>query len=115
MNPSLLIPTLCSVLLLTAFAFVFASQMAPLFLLVTSTVLLILSYMMHRSQFQSDYRNSTWQEGLRPLAPYVLVGFVILLGAGYFFIMTPDGAAPAAGAPAAAPAKATGGKRFSRR
>jgi hypothetical protein len=112
MNPSLLIPTLCSVLLLTAFAFIFASQMAPLFLLVTSTILLILSYSMHRSQFQSDYRNSTWQEGLRPLAPYVLVAFVILLGAGYFFLVTPDGDAPA---PAAAPAKATGGKRFSRR
>lgn len=69
--------------------------------------------MMHRSQFQSDYRNSTWQEGLRPLAPYVLVGFVILLGAGYFFLATPDGAAPAP-APAA-PAKATGGKRMFRR
>lgn len=69
---------------------------------------------MHRSQFQSDYRNSTWQEGLRPLAPYVLVGFVILLGAGYFFLVTPDDAAPAS-APAGAPAKATGGKRMFRR
>jgi hypothetical protein len=79
---------------------------------------------MHRSQFQSDYRNSTWQEGLRPFAPYMLVAIVIMLGAGYFFLVTPDEAAPAAGnakanaAPAkanAAPAKASGGKRFSRR
>ena len=92
--------------------------MAPVFLLVTSTILLILSYSMHRSQFQSDYRNSTWQEGLRTLAPYVLVGSVILLGAGYLFIMSPDaaGGAPAANAKApnvkAPNAKATGGKRF---
>lgn len=80
---------------------------------------------MHRSQFQSDYRNSTWQEGLRPFAPYMLVAVVIMLGAGYFFLVSPDGgAAPAASnakanappakAPAA-PAKATGGKRFGRR
>jgi hypothetical protein len=72
---------------------------------------------MHRSQFQSDYRNSTWQEGLRPFAPYMLVAVVIMLGAGYFFLVTPDDAAPAAGnvKANAAPAKATGGKRFSRR
>ena len=75
---------------------------------------------MHRSQFQSDYRNSTWQEGLRPFAPYMLVAIVIMLGAGYFFLVTPDaGSAPAASntkaAPAPAPAKATGGKRFGRR
>lgn len=76
---------------------------------------------MHRSQFQSDYRNSTWQEGLRPFAPYMLVAIVIMLGAGYFFLVSPDGAAPAAAANTkanaapAAPAKATGGKRFSRR
>lgn len=48
---------------------------------------------MHRSQFQSDYRNSTWQEGLRPLAPYVLVAVVILLGVGYYFMVSPEGAA----------------------
>jgi hypothetical protein len=96
MNPSLLIPTLCSVLLLTALAFLFASKMAPVILLITSTVLLILSYSMHRSQFQSDYRNSTWQEGLRPFAPYVLVGIVIMLGAGYYTMVTPDsGSSPA--------------------
>lgn len=76
---------------------------------------------MHRSQFQSDYRNSTWQEGLRPFAPYMLVAVVIMLGAGYFFLVTPDGgAAPASSnakpnAAPAPPAKATGGKRFSRR
>lgn len=90
MNPSLLIPTLCSVLLLTALAFFFASKMAPMFLVITSTILLILSYSMHRSQFQSDYRNSTWQEGLRPLAPYVLAAVVILLGVGYYFMASSD-------------------------
>jgi hypothetical protein len=111
MNPSLLVPTLCSVLLLTAFAFFFASKMAPMFLVITSTILLILSYSMHRSQFQSDYRNSTWQEGLRPVAPYVLVAVVIMLGVGFFFIMSPDAAGAA---PAATPAS-TGGRRYGRK
>lgn len=96
MNPSLLIPTLCSVLLMTALAFLFASKMAPMFLLVTSTILLVLSYYTHASQFQSDYRNSTWQEGLRAFAPYVLILIVIGLASGYMFFKTPDNA-PALG------------------
>jgi len=79
MNLSLLIPGLCSVLLLTAFAYMYASSLAPIILLITSSFLLILSYSIHRSQFQSDYRNSTWQEGLRPVAPFILVGVVILI------------------------------------
>jgi hypothetical protein len=90
MNPSLLIPTLCSVILLTALAFLFASKMAPVVLLITSTVLLILSYSVHTSQFQSDYRNSTWQEGLRSFAPYVLILIVIGLATGYMYMNTPD-------------------------
>jgi hypothetical protein len=104
MNPSLLVPTLCSVLLLTAFAFFFASNMAPIFLLITSTILLILSYSMHRSQFQSDYRNSTWQEGLRPVAPFVLVGVVIMLGVGFLYISNPETTVP--------PPVLSGGRRF---
>jgi len=76
---------------------------------------------MHRSQFQSDYRNSTWQEGLRPLAPYVLAAVVILLGVGYYFMVTPDVAAAAEPAipvsnvkPNANVARppATGGRRY---
>jgi len=76
---------------------------------------------MHRNQFQSDYRNSTWQEGLRPLAPYVLVALVLILGVGYYTMMSPDKEAPlanpnAAAIPkvAAAP-KVVGGKRLYRR
>ena len=90
MNLSLLIPGLCSVLLLTAFAFMFASSLAPVILLVTSTILLILSYMVHRNQFQSDYRNSTWQESLRPLAPFVLVGTVLFIGFTYMTMTNVD-------------------------
>jgi hypothetical protein len=120
MNPSLLIPTLCSVLLLTALAFFFASKMAPMFLVITSTILLILSYSMHRSQFQSDYRNSTWQEGLRPLAPFVLASVVILLGVGYYFMASADTvtAVPVSNVkPVSVPAAnvkppATGGRRY---
>ena len=107
MNPSLLIPTLCSVLLMTALAFIFASKVAPVILLISSTILLILSYSVHASQFQSDYRNSTWQEGLRSFAPYVLVLIVIMLAAGYVFMNTPDKAPDSVN-------KALGGRRLKR-
>lgn len=88
MNLSLLIPGLCSVLLLTAFAYMFASSLAPIILLITSSILLVMSYSIHRSQFQSDYRNSTWQEGLRPIAPFVLIGVVILIAVVYGSMFT---------------------------
>ena len=112
MNPSLLIPTLCSVLILTALAFFFASKLAPMFLVITSTILLILSYWMHRSQFQSDFRSSTWQEGLRPFAPFVLAGVVILLGVGYYFMISPD-SAPTSVTESVVPA--SGGRRYGRK
>lgn len=84
MNLSLLIPGLCSVLLLTAFSFMFAAQLAPTILLVTSTILLLITYTVHRNQFQSDYRNSTWQEMLQPSAPFILIAVLILLISGYY-------------------------------
>ena len=105
----------------------FASSMAPVLLLLTSATLLVLSYAVHRSQFQSDYKESTWQDGLRPLAPFFLVGLVLTFAFGAWFIMDKPSspasasAAPAASAsaPAAAPAaaanKATGGRRYGRR
>jgi heme/copper-type cytochrome/quinol oxidase subunit 4 len=98
MNLSLLIPGLCSVLLFTAFAYLFASSLAPIILLATSTILLILSYTIHRNQYQSDYRNSTWQEGLRPIAPFVLVGTVLVVAFSYLAMTGTDiGMSPARG------------------
>jgi hypothetical protein len=86
MNLSLLIPGLCSVLLLTAFSFMFAAQLAPIVLLVASTILLIITYSVHRNQFQSDYRNSTWQQNFQPIAPFVLIAVVLFLAFGYYTI-----------------------------
>jgi len=86
MNLSLLIPGLCSVLLLTAFSFMFAASLAPIILLVTSKILLLITYSDHRNQFQSDYRNSTWQQILQPSAPFVLIGVVIILAAGFYIM-----------------------------
>jgi NADH:ubiquinone oxidoreductase subunit H len=81
---NLLIPILCGVLFLTGAAFAVGSTTAPLILLVTSTILLIYAYVLHRSQFENDYKNSTWQNGLRTFAPLVLVTVVLALGYGYF-------------------------------
>ena len=96
----------------------FASSMAPVLLLITSAALLIIAYVVHRSQFQSDYKQSSWQHGLRPLAPFFLVGLVLTFAFGAWFIMDKTSSpAPAASNSAPAPAanKATGGRRFARR
>ena len=81
---NLLIPILAFVLFLTSVAFATAASMAPLVLLISSTVLLAYAYYMNQSQFKDDYKNSTWQNGLRPMGPFVMVGLVLLLGYGAF-------------------------------
>jgi len=81
---NLLIPGLGLVLVLVAVSFFVASKTAPMLLLISSTVLLYFAYHHHRSQFHTDYKTSTWQSGLKPLAPVVLVGVVIALAYGYF-------------------------------
>jgi hypothetical protein len=83
---NLLIPSLAVVLVTTAVAFFVATQLAPLILLVTSSVVLLYAYSLHRSQFDHEYKNSTWQNNLRPVAALVLVGAVIALAAGYQFM-----------------------------
>uniref|UniRef100_A0A6C0KXX0 Uncharacterized protein n=1 Tax=viral metagenome TaxID=1070528 RepID=A0A6C0KXX0_9ZZZZ len=91
---NLLFPSLVVVLVTTALAFFVASAIAPLILLITSSLVLIYAYTLHRSQFDNEYKSSTWQNNLRPVAPLVLVGVVIALAAGYHF-MTSTG--PVAG------------------
>ena len=81
---NLLIPILCGVLFLTGAAFAISATLAPMILLVTSTILLIYAYVLHRSQFENDYKNSTWQNGLRTFAPLVMVTVVLALAYGYF-------------------------------
>jgi len=81
---NLLIPILCGVLILTAGAFATAASMAPLILLVSSTVLLVYTYFINRSQFRNDYNTSTWQNGLRTMGPFVMVAVVLALCYGAF-------------------------------
>jgi uncharacterized membrane protein len=87
---NLLIPILAVVLWLTATAFAFSASLAPAILLITSTALLAYAYTLHRSQFKDDYNSSTWQNGLRSMAPLVLVGLVLALGYGAFALTSPS-------------------------
>ena len=80
----ILIPSLAATLFVTSITFGFGSTLAPMILLVTSTVLLIYTYSLHRTQFVADYKYSTWQDSLRPMAPFVLVGLVLVLAYGMF-------------------------------
>jgi Mn2+/Fe2+ NRAMP family transporter len=89
---NLLIPSLAVVLVTTALAFFVATSLAPLILLVTSSLVLLYAYSLHRAQFDGEYKNSTWQNNLRPMAALVLIGVVIALGAGYMFMTAPGGA-----------------------
>jgi uncharacterized membrane protein len=89
---NLLFPSLAVVLVTTALAFFVASSLAPLILLITSSVVLLYAYSLHKAQFDGEYKNSTWQNSLRPMAPLVLVGVVIALAAGYYFMTASSGA-----------------------
>ena len=90
---NLLIPVLASVLLITAVAFTTAAATAPLILLVLSTLLLIYAYFKNQSQFKDDYKNSTWQNSLRSMAPFVMVALVLFLGYGAFAVTSTSNSA----------------------
>jgi hypothetical protein len=96
----ILIPSLAAILLITSFTFGVGSQLTPLILLVASTILLLYTYSLHTTQFMNDYKYSTWQDSLRPMAPLVLVGVVLALSYGMYALTTD---------------KMVGGRRFSRR
>jgi len=87
---NLLIPGLGLTLLLVAMSFSFAAKLAPALLLVASTILLFYAYNLHRSQFANDYKNSTWQNGLKSFGPLILVGVVVVLAYGYFAMTSPS-------------------------
>lgn len=80
----LLIPSLAATLLVTSITFGVGSKLAPIVLLVTASVLLVYTYSLHRTQFHADYKYSSWQDSLKPMAPFVLVALVLTLGYGAF-------------------------------
>ena len=80
----ILIPSLAATLLVTSITFGIGSRLAPMILLVTATALLIYTYSLHRTQFVADYKYSTWQDALRPMAPFVLFALVLSLAYGAF-------------------------------
>lgn len=84
----ILIPSLAATLLVTGITFGVGSRLAPIILLVTATILLMYTYSLHRTQFVADYKYSTWQDSLRPMAPLVLVGLVLTLAYGMFALQS---------------------------
>ena len=80
----LLLPSLTLILIITGASFYFASNATPLVLLISSTILLMYAFMLHRSQFETDYKTASWMNGLKELGPLVMVGVVLLLAYGAF-------------------------------
>lgn len=85
-----LVPALAVTLFLTSTAFGLGSQMAPVVLLVGATIMLLFAYRLHVAQFAADYKYSTWENDMRPFAPFAMVGVVIALLYGAFALTSQD-------------------------
>ena len=81
-----LVPALAVTLFLTTAAFGLGSQLAPGILLVGATLMLLYSYKLHMAQFAADYKYSTWENDMRPVAPLAMAGVVLVLLYGAFAV-----------------------------
>jgi len=87
-NLGVLIPNLVLLLGITAAAFTYASNMAPMILLVSSVLLLLYAIHLNRTQFASDYKYSTWQRGMIGFAPLITVCVVLVAIYGGFALVS---------------------------
>lgn len=87
----ILVPALAVTLFVTSAAFGIGSQAAPLFLLIGATVMMIYAYHLHSKQFAADYKYSTWENDMRPMAPFAMVGVVLVLLYGAFALTSETG------------------------
>lgn len=87
----ILVPALAVTLFLTAAAFGLGSQAAPIVLLVGATLMMFYAYHLHKKQFAADYKYSTWENDMRPMAPFAMVGVVLVLLYGAFALTSETG------------------------
>ena len=73
------LPGLLVLLISALFVFMVIPRMGTIFLAVMCAVALVGVLIHHYSMFASEYRLSTWQNGLAAYAPVILLGFAILI------------------------------------
>lgn len=66
--------------------------MGPMVLAIVSLLALVAAGINHYSQFYSEYKLSTWQNGLAAYAPWVTLGFAIIamISAIIYSVSSPD-------------------------
>lgn len=74
----LFVPGLIILLISAFFIFLILPRMGPMVLAIAALVALIAAGTNHYSQFYSEYKLSTWQNGLAAYAPWVTLGFALI-------------------------------------
>jgi hypothetical protein len=89
----LFLPSLIVIVIAAFFAFIIVPRTGPIILAVISILALIAAGVHHFNMFSSEYKLSTWQNGIAGNAPYFILGLAILfiLGAlSFMFFGSPE-------------------------
>lgn len=78
----LFLPGLLVLIISAIFVFMVLPRIGPVVLAVVCALALTAVLMHHYSMFSSEYRLSTWQNGLASYAPFLLIGVSILIVIG---------------------------------
>ena len=83
------LPSVLILLLAAAVVFFVLPRFGPFVLAIVSAILLAFGLYQHRYYFASEYRMSTWQQGLMSFSPYVMVGGLLVVIAVYGLYLMP--------------------------
>ena len=72
------IPGLLFFIVIVVFTFVMAPRATPMIAAVLSIVFLMFGIYDHQQRFASEYRLSTWQDGIKIYAPFLMIAAIIL-------------------------------------
>lgn len=86
------IPGLTALLFIALIVFLVLPRFGAPVLAALSLILLVYAVNNHMELFNSEYRYSTWQEALKPYAPFVIVFVIFLLILGYILYLFGIGA-----------------------
>lgn len=72
------IPGLLFFIVIVVFTFAMAPRATPMIAAVLSIVFLVFGIYDHQQRFASEYRLSTWQDGIKIYAPFLMIAGIIL-------------------------------------
>jgi hypothetical protein len=96
----LFIPSLIALLLGIAVAYFLVPKLAPNVLMIVGTVILAWAIFSHAKQFGiTEYERATWTYKLSQYSGFILIGILLLLGYGLYFVNGQSGSGNVLGAP----------------